>query len=127
MKKQPKEPRTKRLNRFPKGWNEKKVHDLINHYDNQSDEDAAREDDAAYSNPPYPNFLLDFAPLPRLTYLPLALTTRPRVLQVSGICVCNQWTNRKLSGQKGICKIVIRDHPWNICKSSGRSRKLSLR
>jgi hypothetical protein len=37
-------------NKYPKGWNLKKVKELIAHYENQSDEDAAAEDDAAYES-----------------------------------------------------------------------------
>src|SRR4051812_17513206 len=35
-------------NRYPKGWNRKKVKALIAHYENQSDEEAIAEDEAAY-------------------------------------------------------------------------------
>ncbi len=51
MKKQPKPGRKKTANQLPKGWNEKKVRALLDHYENQTDEQAAREDDAAYENP----------------------------------------------------------------------------
>jgi hypothetical protein len=40
----------KSRNRFPKGWDERKVRELAAFYENQSDEEAAAEDDAAYSN-----------------------------------------------------------------------------
>ncbi len=36
------------LNRFPKGWNDRKVKDLIRHYERQSEEEATAEDEAAY-------------------------------------------------------------------------------
>ena len=44
--------RTKRrpINRFPKGWDEKKIQDLIRHYENQSEDEAAAEDEAAYNS-----------------------------------------------------------------------------
>lgn len=35
-------------NRYPKGWNRKKVEALIQYYENQSDEDAIAEAEAAY-------------------------------------------------------------------------------
>jgi hypothetical protein len=35
-------------NRYPKGWNRKKVLDVIAYYDNQSDEDSIAEAEAAY-------------------------------------------------------------------------------
>ena len=37
-------------NKYPKGWNLRKVKELIAHYENQSDEEAAAEDDAAYES-----------------------------------------------------------------------------
>jgi hypothetical protein len=43
MKKKPR-------NKFPKGWNEKKVKELIAHYENQSEDEAVAEDEAAYEN-----------------------------------------------------------------------------
>jgi hypothetical protein len=41
-------PRGKDPNRYPKGLNRKKAQDLINHYENQSDEDAIAEMEAAH-------------------------------------------------------------------------------
>jgi hypothetical protein len=38
-------------NKYPKGWDAKKVRALAKFYETQSDEAAAAEDDAAYSNP----------------------------------------------------------------------------
>jgi hypothetical protein len=38
-------------NRYPKGLNRKKVQDLINFYENQSDEAAIAEAEAAYREP----------------------------------------------------------------------------
>lgn len=35
---------------FPKGWNEKKIRQLIDHYENQSEDEAVAEDEAAYRN-----------------------------------------------------------------------------
>jgi hypothetical protein len=35
-------------NRYPKGWNRKRVQKLIDHYENQTDEEAIAEDEAAY-------------------------------------------------------------------------------
>lgn len=46
MKKQSK----KSLNRFPKGWDEAAVRDLIAHYENQTEDEAVAEDEAAYTD-----------------------------------------------------------------------------
>ena len=42
MKKKP------RRHKLPKGWTLKEIRDLAEHYDHQSDDEAAAEDDAAY-------------------------------------------------------------------------------
>lgn len=36
---------------FPKGWNEKRVSKVLEHYENQTDEEAVAEDEAAFKNP----------------------------------------------------------------------------
>jgi len=36
----------KKNNKFPRGWNEKRVKRVISHYDNQSDAQAIAEDEA---------------------------------------------------------------------------------
>jgi hypothetical protein len=36
---------------FPPGWDEKRVQDLLNHYERQTDEEAAAEHEAALSRP----------------------------------------------------------------------------
>ncbi len=35
-------------NKFPPGWDEKRVKSVIDHYDSQSEEEALAEDEAAY-------------------------------------------------------------------------------
>jgi hypothetical protein len=35
-------------NRYPKGWDAKSIKTLIDHYENQSDEEAVAEHEAAY-------------------------------------------------------------------------------
>lgn len=41
-------------NRYPKGWNRARVQVLIEHYENQTDDQAIAEDDAAFRRPPRP-------------------------------------------------------------------------
>ena len=36
--------------RFPKGWDEERVRDVLDHYDRQPDEEAVAEDEAAYND-----------------------------------------------------------------------------
>ena len=38
----------KRRNRFPKGWNEDRVRDVLEHYENQTEDEAVAEDEAAF-------------------------------------------------------------------------------
>jgi hypothetical protein len=42
--------KSSKKNKFPKGWNERRVRRLIDHYENQSDESAAAEDDDMFKN-----------------------------------------------------------------------------
>jgi hypothetical protein len=42
--------KTSAKNKFPKGWDEKRVRRLIAHYETQTDEQAAAEDDAIFSD-----------------------------------------------------------------------------
>ena len=35
-------------NRYPKGWNRQRVQAVLAHYENQTDEEAAAEDEAAW-------------------------------------------------------------------------------
>jgi len=36
--------------KFPKGWDEEKVHRVLAHYEKQTDEEALAEDEAAYED-----------------------------------------------------------------------------
>ncbi len=36
---------------FPKGWDEKRVRSVINHYENQTEEEATEEYEAAFADP----------------------------------------------------------------------------
>ena len=38
----------KKRNGFPPGWNDARVHRVLDHYDGQSDAEAVAEDEAAY-------------------------------------------------------------------------------
>ena len=38
----------KKRNRFPKGWDEARVRTVLEHYENQTDEEAVAEDEAAF-------------------------------------------------------------------------------
>jgi hypothetical protein len=51
------------LDRFPPGWDERRVNIVLEHYEDQSDADAAAEDEEALKDPSYtvvqvPNHLL---------------------------------------------------------------------
>ena len=37
--------------RFPPGWDEARVHKLLEHYERQTEEEAVAEDEAAYEDP----------------------------------------------------------------------------
>ena len=40
----------KTRNKFPKGWNEKSIKQLIKHYETQTEDEAVAEDEAAYAS-----------------------------------------------------------------------------
>src|SRR5436309_3494670 len=48
MKRRPTTRTRKDPNRYPRGWNAASIRWLIDHYENQSEEDAVAEDEAAY-------------------------------------------------------------------------------
>ena len=50
MKNQTKKPQTGKLNRqkFPPGWDEKRVRKVLTHYENQTEDEALAEDEAAF-------------------------------------------------------------------------------
>ncbi len=37
-------------NRFPEGWNEKKVKTVLSHYEKQTEDEAVEEDESAFKN-----------------------------------------------------------------------------
>jgi hypothetical protein len=37
-------------NRFPEGWDEERVRQIIDHYENQTEDEATAEDEAAYDD-----------------------------------------------------------------------------
>jgi hypothetical protein len=44
-----KTPKSSKRNRFPKGWNEKRVRQVLEHYEGQADAEAAAEDNVMFS------------------------------------------------------------------------------
>jgi hypothetical protein len=38
--------------RFPPGWNEQRVRDVLDHYETQTDEEAVAEDEASFEDDP---------------------------------------------------------------------------
>ena len=41
--------RSMKKNQFPPGWDEEKVRSVLEHYENQSEDEAVAEDEAAFS------------------------------------------------------------------------------
>jgi len=37
-----------KLNRFPEGWDEKRVREVLRHYESQTEDEAVAEDEAAW-------------------------------------------------------------------------------
>ena len=42
--------KTMNKNRFPKGWDEERVKRLLDHYENQTEDEAVAEDEAAWED-----------------------------------------------------------------------------
>jgi len=53
-------------NRYPKGLNRDKVQKIIDHYENQTDEEAIAEAEAAYHNPATTMIEVPIALLPKI-------------------------------------------------------------
>lgn len=49
----PKEEAEIKQSKFPPGWNEDRVRQVLEHYESQSQEEAAAEDEAAFEAPGY--------------------------------------------------------------------------
>ena len=43
--------------RFPKGWDEERVKRVVDHYENQTEDEAVAEDEAAWEDPTYYTFI----------------------------------------------------------------------
>jgi hypothetical protein len=48
-KMRPNETKTMKQSKFPKGWDEERVKRVLDHYENQTEEEAVAEDEAAWS------------------------------------------------------------------------------
>jgi hypothetical protein len=61
--------RKKDPNKYPKGWNAKRVKELIHYYDHQTDEEAVAEAEAAYNTPGYTMMQVPVALVPEVRKL----------------------------------------------------------
>jgi hypothetical protein len=66
----------KPLNKYPKGWNERKIKALIKHYEKQTDEEAVAEDEAAFKDPRQTVMLVPRALVPKVHKLLAAHAAR---------------------------------------------------
>lgn len=56
-------------NQFPPGWDEARVRDVIDYYENQTDEEAAAEHEAALSRPNHTLMSIPHALVPQVRQL----------------------------------------------------------
>jgi hypothetical protein len=63
-------------NRYPRGWNRKTIQELAEHYEQQTEEDAAAEDEAAFRDPQHTVMLVPRALVPRVQKLLAAHAAR---------------------------------------------------
>jgi hypothetical protein len=64
-----KRPAKKDPNQYPKGWNRQRVQAVIDHYENQTDDEATAEDEAAYKNPSFTMMQIPNELVPRVQKL----------------------------------------------------------
>lgn len=54
----------KKTNEYPSGWNEQRVRDVLEHYENQSDQDSVAGHEAALSSPEHTAMEVPFELVP---------------------------------------------------------------
>jgi hypothetical protein len=59
----------KKLNRFPKGWNEARVREVLEHYESQTEEEALAEDEAVFRKRDYTVMVVPKGLVPAITKL----------------------------------------------------------
>ncbi len=59
----------KKLNRFPKGWNEARVREVLEHYESQTEEEALAEDEAVFRKRDYTVMVVPKGLVPTITKL----------------------------------------------------------
>ena len=77
----------KKQNRFPKGWNEAKVREVVKHYESQTEGEAVAEDEAAFRRRTYTVVLVPKELVPAITKLlaqQKTLTARRRHNKTAG-------------------------------------------
>jgi len=59
----------KKLNRFPKGWDEARVREVLEHYESQTEEEALAEDEAVFRKRNYTVMVVPKGLVPAITKL----------------------------------------------------------
>jgi hypothetical protein len=59
----------KKRNRFPRGWNESRVRELLEHYEGQTEDEAVAEDEAAFRRRDHAVVLVPKKLVPAITRL----------------------------------------------------------
>jgi len=59
----------KKQNQFPKGWNEARVREVLDHYESQTEEEAVAEDEAAFRKRTYTVMVVPKGLVPAITKL----------------------------------------------------------
>jgi len=65
MKKKGRKP----LSNFPKGWNQERVQKVIDHYENQTNDEAVAQDEAAWHDPKYTTMSVPIELVPQVQRL----------------------------------------------------------
>lgn len=70
--------KSKAGNVFPPGWDEKKVRELIDHHEGQTDEEAAAEDEAAFADRSFTIMQIPVELVPEVDELLVRRSSEPR-------------------------------------------------
>jgi hypothetical protein len=92
-------------NRFPAGWNEERVRAVLQHYEEQTDEEAVAEDEAAFRARGQTVMVVPQRLVPAITRLisekTVALRRRPNNLRILAARGRKQTKSRKPTARRG--------------------------
>ena len=86
-----------RQTKYPPGWDEERVHRVLEHYETQSDEEAVAEDEAAYETTTHTAMEVPVELVPTVREL-IAKRRVGRDAKCDRSCLTSQWSGRAPNG-----------------------------